>query len=233
MNTGVYQIRNTVNGKIYIGSTAIEFAGRWREHRKNLRGGRHCNQHLQNAWRKHGEETFVFEILLYCDPENCILYEQTYLDVGQPEYNICMTAGSSLGYRHTEETKARLSQIAKERLKDPSANPMYGRRGESAPAYGRKHSRDARQKMSEAHMGVKNPMYGRCGANHPSHGKSPTEQTRRQIALSVADKLTIKDVRVIKRALRWKIPQSTIAKHFQVSQALISKINTGKRWGLV
>lgn len=60
---GVYKITNTVNGKVYIGSTTIGFKNRWATHRNELRNRRHCNKHLQRAWNKYGENAFSFEVL--------------------------------------------------------------------------------------------------------------------------------------------------------------------------
>lgn len=59
---GVYQIRNIINNRIYIGSS-FDIAARWREHKYNLRMNKHRNQHLQNAYNKYGKEAFVYEVL--------------------------------------------------------------------------------------------------------------------------------------------------------------------------
>lgn len=45
------------------------------------------------------------EILEYCNGKELLLKrEQDYLDNLKPEYNIVETAGSTLGYKHTEES---------------------------------------------------------------------------------------------------------------------------------
>ena len=98
MKNGVYQIRNRANGKRYIGSAA-EYRGmpqRWSVHRSALNSNRHYARHLQHAWNKYGEGSFVFEVLLYCDPGDCLTYEQIALDHYQPEYNTLKVAGSRL-----------------------------------------------------------------------------------------------------------------------------------------
>lgn len=59
---GIYQIRNLINGKFYVGST-MRFERRWWDHQEKLRKGNHVNAHLQASWNKHGEESFVFEVL--------------------------------------------------------------------------------------------------------------------------------------------------------------------------
>jgi group I intron endonuclease len=60
---GVYKITNTADGKVYIGSTAIDTDHRWSTHRALLRTGKHYNRHLQNAWNKYGESVFTFEVV--------------------------------------------------------------------------------------------------------------------------------------------------------------------------
>lgn len=59
---GIYQIRNLINDKRYIGFTH-KFNARWTDHKKKLNQNRHGNPHLQTAWNKYGSENFVFEIL--------------------------------------------------------------------------------------------------------------------------------------------------------------------------
>lgn len=62
MTSGIYQIINKENGKIYIGST-LNFKIRFRMHKNDLRKGGHDNRHLQNAWSKYGEQSFEFCIV--------------------------------------------------------------------------------------------------------------------------------------------------------------------------
>lgn len=45
---GIYQIRNIVNGKVYIGS-AVNIERRWGMHKNRLKAGQHRNIHLQRA----------------------------------------------------------------------------------------------------------------------------------------------------------------------------------------
>ena len=104
--TGVYKITNQINGKIYIGSASHSFRYRWTKK---------YNSVLIKAFEKYGRENFKFEILLICDPEDCLIYEQIALDYYQPwvktgkGYNICKVADSWLGLKHTEETKNKMS----------------------------------------------------------------------------------------------------------------------------
>ena len=58
---GIYKIENKVNGKIYVGQS-IDIDTRWYNHRNELNGNRHYNEHLQNAWNKYGEDNFSIQI---------------------------------------------------------------------------------------------------------------------------------------------------------------------------
>lgn len=66
---GIYQIRNIINGMVYIGSS-MDISTRWREHKYDLRMNNHRNQHLQNAYNKYGKDAFVYEVLELIDEEN-------------------------------------------------------------------------------------------------------------------------------------------------------------------
>jgi group I intron endonuclease len=59
---GVFQIRNTVNRKIFIGSST-DLKAIWNRIRAELKFGTHANKILQQEWNELGEPNFVFEIL--------------------------------------------------------------------------------------------------------------------------------------------------------------------------
>jgi group I intron endonuclease len=67
------------------------------------------NSIIYNSILKNGYSNFTLEILEYCEPSETISREQYYLDLLKPEYNILLTAGSPLGYKHNDETKAKMS----------------------------------------------------------------------------------------------------------------------------
>jgi group I intron endonuclease len=107
--SGVYQIKNLVNGKIYVGS-AVNIKERWATHKKLLRHQKHHSRYLQRAWNKYGEDSFSFEILEECPVEKLIQSEQVWMDLFRSYvelfgYNISPTAGNSFGTKHSEKTK--------------------------------------------------------------------------------------------------------------------------------
>ena len=124
--TGIYAIVNKVNGKFYIGSAGYiceypshsGFYTRWKNHVHDLNLNEHGNPHLQNAWNKYGADAFKFQILEFVESDKCIEIEQTYLDlfpVGDRGlvYNICFTAGSTLGRKHSTESRRKMSESQK------------------------------------------------------------------------------------------------------------------------
>ena len=136
--SGVYQIKNKVNGKRYIGS-AVNIADRWSHHRSELKMNVHINKHLQSSWNKYGEDSFEFLVLEYCVISDLIAFEQIWINKFEFEklYNICEIAGSTLGRRLTEEHKEKLRQInlgkrhseeTKIKMSLNSARPAKGRR---------------------------------------------------------------------------------------------------------
>jgi hypothetical protein len=84
---GVYQIKNKVNGKVYIGSTVQNFRDRLNIHLSVLRNNKHHSSHLQKSWNKYGEDNFEFSIVEFIEQgrvdfrKYTILREQYYMDL--------------------------------------------------------------------------------------------------------------------------------------------------------
>ena len=108
--SGIYRWTNTINGKSYIGSS-FNLGDRFRGYYSFT----YLNQKLENsrsliysALLNYGYSVFKLEILEYCDSEDLIKKEQYYIDKLKPKYNILLKAGSSFGYKHTEEALAKI-----------------------------------------------------------------------------------------------------------------------------
>lgn len=99
---------------------------------------RTSNTHISRALLKYGYSSFSLTILEYCDLDSLIKREQHYIDTLKPEYNICRSAGSSLGRLHGELTKERISESKKGLLS-----------GKENSFYGKTHTSESRQKMSK------------------------------------------------------------------------------------
>lgn len=104
--SGIYCWKNKLNNKIYIGS-AKDLTRRLGEYfnpqflkRKLLKS----RSRIYSSILKYDYNNFSLSILEYCELNKLIIKEQYYLDLLQPKYNICQTAYSSLGRKHSPET---------------------------------------------------------------------------------------------------------------------------------
>jgi len=59
---GIFQIKNTVNGKVFLASTK-NLHGPLNRHRFMLDLGTHGNAKLQLEWKQHGAAAFVIEVV--------------------------------------------------------------------------------------------------------------------------------------------------------------------------
>jgi len=128
---------NLLNGKCYVGSGA----------NLSIRLSHYfSNQHLETQLKSrksaiysailgYGLSNFSLEILEYCSPSDAVLREQYYIDLLKPEYNLLKTAGSWLGNKHSEESKAKLSE-----------NRKGTYLGEYNPFYGKNHTEESKKK---------------------------------------------------------------------------------------
>jgi group I intron endonuclease len=154
MKAGVYRIKNLTNGKCYIGSSVC-IRTRWQQHRLDLSKNIHHSPKLQRAWNKYSANMFVFEILLYCDPQDCLMYEQIALDHFKPEYNIGKVATAAmLGRKHTRSSKEKMSKALAGKTLSAAHRASISAyhadvSGIKNPFYGKKHSPDTKSKMSK------------------------------------------------------------------------------------
>jgi group I intron endonuclease len=110
---GIYRIKNTVSGVVYVGS-AKRFKERWGDHARSLGQGKHHTKHLQNAYSKYilecGNDDFlefaVLEVMENATKAERLLREEwwihKYLNDGLELYNANKTptkepAKSSVG----------------------------------------------------------------------------------------------------------------------------------------
>jgi len=137
--SGVYLWTNLINGKCYIGS-AIDLSDRLKFYfsTKAMENSlKNSQSYIYNALLKYGHSNFSLTILEYCSPDICIEREDYYLSSLPHEYNILQKAGSSLGHKHSEESKKIMSDIAKKiehsgRYKPGENHPNYGQKVEGS-----------------------------------------------------------------------------------------------------
>jgi group I intron endonuclease len=198
MESGIYAIRNTVNGKVYVGS-AVNILVRFQAHLRGLRGGKHHSEKLQRAWDKYGDTAFRLVVLeRVADRAALLSREQWHMDAMaaySEGYNSCPVAGSKLGTKLRPESKARIS----------------------AANMGRRHTAEARAKMSASCMGrslsvgaVEKLRLAREGQRHTQEsiarmrlvqsGKTISEAQRAKISAALSGRTESDETRARKSA---------------------------------
>jgi group I intron endonuclease len=151
---GIYQIKNTNNNKVYIGSAAC-FQVRWSQHQKSLVKGVHANKHLQAAYIIDGPDPWHFTVLevVVGDKAARKAAEQVWIDkhYGPECYNFMKKAATSradVPSKDPAKTFELLSLHAKKLWSDPEMRAKF-----SAVHKGKKVSAETRAKQSAAATG--------------------------------------------------------------------------------
>jgi group I intron endonuclease len=166
--SGIYMLTNKLTGDIYVGQSS-DISNRFKNYfnlsyLKSKNGFR-----ISRALIKYGYSNFSLIILEYCNKSDLLEREQYYFDKLEPQYNILKIAGSSEGFNHSEETKAKISKALK---------GIYI--GEKSALFGRLHREETKQLMSLKKAGENNPLYGKF---HSPRGKEETKNLMKQKAL--------------------------------------------------
>ncbi|MER2007417.1 MAG: GIY-YIG nuclease family protein [Psychrobacillus sp.] len=166
MTSGIYRIDNVSNGKFYIGSS-FDIEGRLYRHFLELNRNRHSNKHLQNAYNKYGEDSFSTEILEVVDDTNNLIKREQYwidnLEACNNGYNILPNAGTVREYRHSEETRKKISETQR----------------------GRKLPNELRVKLSKIREGKKLPIEVREKISNSNLGRKMTEEQKEKLSKSM------------------------------------------------
>lgn len=174
MARGIYKIINIVNNKFYVGS-AVDLKRRKTRHFSELRSNKHNNRHLQAAWNKYGEQSFVFVVLeeLAADAD-LLTAENVWLHahVGKDYcYNIGVDAtapmqGMAGELSPTWGRKRTVSELAAQnwtgKTHTPESKEMIRQH-----LIGKPRSATVRAKISATLMGEGNFWYGK---ERPDHG---------------------------------------------------------------
>lgn len=190
LQCGIYEIRNTVTGQRYIGSSAT-MQRRMNAHIKMLEKNTHHSIKLQRAYNKYGRASFTFNVLVIVDQDEKLQTEQRLLDIcaehGENLYNIAICAKSSpmglvrspkqckqisdrlignkyaVGYKHTEETKQIMS--------DTHKGNQYNK--------GRIYTQEYRDNMSKIKKGKPNGLLGKTHSPETKLKMSESHKLRR------------------------------------------------------
>ena len=149
MAYSVYCHTNAVNGKRYFGITCQSLSYRWRGGLGYKRGAFH------NAILKYGWDGFIHEVLFSGLSEDEAKAKEKQLiaeyRTNEKEYGYNITDGGdgTCGFVRPQDQRLAMSKSRKGRHAG-SKNPMYGKRGELAPHFGKPMSEDAKQLAGDA-----------------------------------------------------------------------------------
>lgn len=150
---GVYCLVNLINGNMYIGSS-ITLSSRFSNYLNNayLKQPKNANMPLIRALFKYGQHNFAVLIVEYVDPNFVNIRETHWITTLSPYYNVLKQGYSSLGYKHSEATKKRLSELARNRelsdeTKDKISKALIGSNNHF---YGKSHSLNSKLLISKA-----------------------------------------------------------------------------------
>ena len=151
--SGVYCFVNNINGHSYVGSS-INLASRMRNYLNKafLRARQNMNMPITKALLKYHQSNFSLLILEHVEGKNLAIRETYYITSILPYYNVLKQGYSSIGYKHTEETKLMLSELAKNRTHSEATKGLIARAltGENNPFYNKSHSIETKVRMAEA-----------------------------------------------------------------------------------
>jgi group I intron endonuclease len=200
---GIYEIRNLINNKVYIGSS-YNIKNRWSQHKQELNKNIHNNYHLQSAWNKYGKNNFSFKIIeeipivdTFINMKYIIIEKEQYwidktnccdIDYG---YNIAPKAYSKLGVKDSDEVRKKKS------------NAML--------------QPERRKIASEAMTRTNNKRYKELGKDMCINNSLLDENK----------------VREIEKYLNEGLSNSEIGEKFGVQYYVISDIKKGKTWSHV
>jgi group I intron endonuclease len=124
----IYQIKNIINDKVYIGQTThLNVANRWVDHIKSINSG--ADSHLIRAFKNYGLDKFIFSVIheIHNDKldefEIKEIYERNSLSPNgynireggsrgkHSQESIDKIRKSHIGKKHTDETKEKLRKI--------------------------------------------------------------------------------------------------------------------------
>ena len=210
----VYRWINKVNGKEYVGSSvnlrrrlSTYFSHKYLSSNKFI---------ISKALLKYGYAGFRLEIIEYCLPQNVIQREQYYIDLLKPEYNILKVAGSMLGFKHSESTRERLSNLYTGRKISEQVREKM-----SESQKGRVHTLEAKAKMRISKIGLKLSEEHKTNLRAAALGKKHDESTKLKISGSKGTTVIVHNIKT--GEIQNFVSMREASRHFNISDHTIAR----------
>jgi group I intron endonuclease len=201
---GIYIFTHKVNGKKYVGESLNIYI------RMNVHVKMDIQSVFHNALRKYGWDGFDLKIMYFPDitKKDLLDLEETFIFlesslVSEHGYNVCERGNDTSGYKHSDETRKRMSEARKnmsfetrKKISDAKKNMSDETRkkiGEAAK--GRKHSDEARKKMAKAARGKIVSDETRKKMSESLKGIKHSDETRKKISESRKGKIVSEETR--------------------------------------
>lgn len=151
---GIYLITNMMNGKVYVGQSTNLYK-RYSRHARSVNHPDQYNRPIVAAFMKYGIHNFEFSILELVSVDLLTVREQFWIDTMRSYdrrlgYNACPAAGSTAGFKQSEETRRRVAKASSLRTMSAEARAKIAasRIGKPLPA-------NVRLKISQAKLGTR------------------------------------------------------------------------------
>lgn len=186
-------------------------------------------QVITKAIRRYGWNNFEIRLLEVFDEGTktdfeLLDLEEAYIKyyrllIKDDGYNILARGRSTDGYKHTEESKKKMSErrMGIKLSKETCKNISKSKTGEKNPNFGKKCSKETKDKIRAANSGI----------NSPNYGKSLTDKRKAQISLFFKEKKQSPEF-ILKRTSARKIPINQLDK---ISSELIKTWPSAKDAG--
>lgn len=222
MFSNIYVISNNRNEKVYVGQS-INPVERFNQHKRDSKSKKYKNIYLYNTILKYGIDNFKFEVIESSIPLSKIDDRERFwikkLSSKKPfGYNLTDGGEGTWGYKHTQETKAKISAMKKGKFTHYQSDETKEKIAESNRT--RIVSKETKQKISNSHKGKLFSDEHRKKLSFATLGKKKTESHKENLKRywsSLNEKESENRMRALRQSRRIEIAMYSIETGEQIS----------------